>query len=67
MNVLVNYNLHKRVIAIMLDNVSTNNVVIELMRPQLSGFHGKLFYVRCACHIVNLVVQDGLDLVQESI
>ena len=67
MNVLVNYDMHKHVIAVTLDNAFANNVTIELMRPSLSGYHDELFYVRCACHIVNLVIKDKLDLVQEFI
>ena len=67
LNVLVNYDLHKRIIAITLDNATSNNVAIELMRPHLSGFREELFHVRCACHIVNLIVKDGLILVQDSI
>ena len=39
LNVLVNYDLHKRIIAITLDSATTNNVAIELMRLHLSGFH----------------------------
>ena len=67
LNVLVNYDLHKRSIAITLDNTTTNNVAIELMRPHLSGFHEELFHVKCACHIVNLIVKDGLNLVQKFV
>ena len=67
LNVLVNFDLHKRVIAITLDNASANNIAIELIRPSLSGFHEELFHVRCACHIVNLIVKEGLDLVHEVI
>ena len=67
MNVLVNYDLYKCIITSMLGNPLTNNVAIELMRSNLSGFHEDLFHVRCAYHIVNLVAKDGLDLVQESI
>ena len=37
------------------------------MRPHLSGFHEELFHIRCAYHIVNLIVKDGLNLVHESI
>ena len=51
----------------MLENVSPNNIVIEFMRPQLSGFHDELFQIRCRCHIVYLIVKDGLDSVQDSI
>ena len=67
MNVLVNLDLYKPVIAIMLDNAYTNNVTIKLMWPNLDGFYVKLFHIRCTLHIVSLVVKDGLDLVQESI
>ena len=63
MNILVNYDLHKLVIAITLDNKSSNNVGIELMRLHLSEFQEELFHVRCACYIVNLVIKDRLDLV----
>ena len=67
MNVLVNYDLHKRVITITLDNASTNNIAIELMRHFLSGFHDELFHVRCGYHIINLIVNDRLKLVQDPI
>ena len=63
----MNFDLHKRAIAITLDNAFANNLTIELMRPSLSGFHEELFHVRCACHIVNLIVKEGLDLVHEVI
>ena len=46
MNILVNYDLHKRIIAIKFDNASTNNIAIEIMRLFLSGFHNELFHVR---------------------
>ena len=67
LNILVNFDIHKLVIAITLDNASANNIAIELMRPSLSGFHEELFHVRCTCHIVNLIVNEGLDLVHEVI
>ena len=60
MNVLVNFDLHKYVIALTLDNASANNVVIQIMRPQLSDYHDELFYIRCRCHMVNLIIKDGL-------
>ena len=67
MNVLVNFDLQKRVIAFTLDNASANNAAIEIMRPQLSSYHDELFHIRCWCHIVNLIIKDGLELIQEPI
>ena len=67
MNILVNFELHKRVIALTLDNTSANNVAIEIMRPQLSDYHEELFYIRCGCHIINLIVKDRLELIQAPI
>ena len=64
MNVLVNFELQKCVITLTLDNASTNNVAIEIMRPQLSGYHEELFHIRCGCYIVNLIMKDGLELIQ---
>ena len=55
MNVLVNYDLQKSIITITLDNVSANNIAIELMCPSLSGYHEELLHVMCACHIINLI------------
>ena len=46
MNVLVNFELQKRIIALTLDNAAANNVAIEIMRPQLSGYHEELFHIR---------------------
>ena len=59
---LVNYNLHKCIITITLDNVSINNVAIEFIRSIPSRFYEELFYVRLVYHIVNLIMNDGLTL-----
>ena len=67
MSILVNYDFHKRVITIILDNASINNIVIKLMHPLLREFHDELFYIRFGCYISNLIVKDGLELVYDPI
>ena len=67
MNVLANFDLHKRVIALTLNNSSVNNIAIQIMCSQLSGFHNELFHIWYECHIVNLIVKDGLELIQNPI
>ena len=37
------------------------------MCPQLSGCHNELFHIRYRYHIINLIVKDGLKLIQELI
>ena len=42
LNVLIDYDLGNRIIAITLDNASANNVAIETLRPLISGYHDVL-------------------------
>ena len=41
--------------------------MIEIIHPQLSDFHDELFHLRCRYHIVNLIVKDGLYVIQEPV
>ena len=50
-----------------LDNAAVNNFAIEILRPSVSGFHDKLLYKRCLCHIINIIVNSGLEIIEETI
>ena len=55
-----------------LDNASSNNVFVGLLKDQLNTRHtlvcgGDFFHLRCAAHILNLVVQDGLQEIDGSV
>ena len=67
MNVLIDYDLTERVIAVTLDNAAANTLAIDFLRPLVKGFHEELFHQRCACHIINLIVKSGLKRIQEPI
>ncbi|XP_025815518.1 zinc finger BED domain-containing protein RICESLEEPER 2-like [Panicum hallii] len=59
-----------RVMTITVDNASANDTGIGYLRRQLSGTNianGKYLHMRCAAHIVNLIVQDGLKEVDLSV
>ena len=61
LNVIDEYRLRDKVIAITLDNASANNKAIEYFKNDLSLFgDGIIFYQRYACHVINLVVKSGL-------
>ncbi|KAL5856117.1 hypothetical protein ACOSQ4_005919 [Xanthoceras sorbifolium] len=62
------YSIENKIFTIGFDNVVNNNVVV----PQLYAlcnryFDGRLFYQKCAYHVLNLCVQNGLEILQENI
>ncbi|KAJ4820176.1 Zinc finger BED domain-containing protein DAYSLEEPER [Rhynchospora pubera] len=68
---LVMWNLDKRAFSLVLDNASSNDACIrELlggpMRDALP-VDGSVFHQRCGCHILNLVVQDGISVLTDEI
>ncbi|XP_059629599.1 zinc finger BED domain-containing protein RICESLEEPER 2-like [Cornus florida] len=69
---LVEWGIKKKLFSITLDNASSNCSFIELLKSQLnlndallSG--GEFFHIRYCTHILNLIVQEGLKEVDESI
>ncbi|XP_058754624.1 zinc finger BED domain-containing protein RICESLEEPER 2-like [Vicia villosa] len=58
-----------KVVSISVDNASANDNCISRLKKDYSGrrnlpLNGKLFHVRCCVHILNLLVQDGLDMIK---
>jgi hypothetical protein len=61
----------KKVFCFVLDNFSANDSCIKTLlntpiKNELSA-NGCIFYQRCGCHILNLIVQDELDVLCEKI
>jgi len=55
-----------------IDNASANDSGVSYLRRQMNSLKtsiadGKYLHMRCAAHIVNLIVQDGLKEVDQSI
>ncbi|GKA33668.1 zinc finger BED domain-containing protein RICESLEEPER 2-like protein [Tanacetum coccineum] len=58
--------------AISVDNASENDSAIEFLRKTFAKkdnclLNGKWIHIRCAAHILNLVVQDGIKSVDKAI
>ncbi|CAO2179263.1 unnamed protein product [Urochloa humidicola] len=69
---LYDWNLDRKLFSFVLDNSSVNDVVIRdlldaLVPKKVLRLNGDLFHVRCAAHILNLIVQDGLKSIQNVI
>ena len=55
-----------------MDNASSNDVAIKYMSKRLSIWKsgicdGEYLHMRCAAHILNLVVQDGFKEMNSSV
>ncbi|CAL9012946.1 unnamed protein product, partial [Prunus brigantina] len=62
----------KKVFSITVDNASANDGAVEYMAKRFKSLNtlmleGKYLHMRCACHILNLVVKDGLKELSSSI
>ncbi|XP_024029605.1 zinc finger BED domain-containing protein RICESLEEPER 2-like [Morus notabilis] len=69
---LSEWGIENKVFSVTLDNASTNGVSVDMLREQLVVkrilvHNGDLFHMRCCAHILNLVVQDGLKQIDDSI
>ncbi|CAN0862132.1 Putative AC transposase [Linum grandiflorum] len=68
---MMDWNIDTKVSSITLDNCSTNDRMIAEVKQMIVPAHlikdGALLHMRCAAHILNLVVKDGLNVVKEGI
>jgi hypothetical protein len=73
-NTIVEWKIIDKVGTITVDNTSSNDVAVNWVcsvlakqskaPPEMSG---QYFHVRCAAHIINLVVKDGLKIVSSAV
>lgn len=56
--------ISEKLFSLAMDNASANTVSVERLKKLLPNLpsKGDLFHVRCCCHILNLVFQDGLKV-----
>ncbi|PRQ47720.1 putative transcription factor/ chromatin remodeling BED-type(Zn) family [Rosa chinensis] len=61
-----------RVFTITVDNASSNDLAVVYMKRRLRNmntlsFDGDFLHLRCACHIINLIVKDGIKELENGI
>ncbi|XP_031266691.1 zinc finger BED domain-containing protein RICESLEEPER 2-like [Pistacia vera] len=69
---LIEWGIENKVFSISVDNASSNDAAIKILRENLGRNKklmcgGRLFHVRCAAHILNLMVQDELSQIKPII
>ena len=71
MNTFLEWNINEKLSTLTIDNCSTNDAMISLRLENFgTGVHlwtKSLFHVGCAAHILNLIVKNGLEVINASI
>ncbi|KAD1384629.1 hypothetical protein E3N88_42913 [Mikania micrantha] len=71
-NFLADWGIEKKVFTITLDNAKYNDVLVECLKSHLllnDGLvcDGDFTHVRCSAHVLNLIVQAGLKIIEGAI
>ncbi|GMY09741.1 zinc finger BED domain-containing protein RICESLEEPER 2-like, partial [Fagus crenata] len=69
--VLQEWGIDRKIFSIILDNASYNETLVNSLKENLSfgpylSCSGEFFHVHCGAHVLNLVVQDGLKVIDEG-
>ncbi|KAF7113037.1 hypothetical protein RHSIM_RhsimUnG0167500 [Rhododendron simsii] len=68
MSVFRDFEVLDKVYSITFDNHSANTATLPLFTRNLTTpYFGQLLHLRCVCHVINLVVQDGLTHIAPQI
>ncbi|WKA08905.1 hypothetical protein VitviT2T_026588 [Vitis vinifera] len=69
---LLHHHIVRKLSTITVDNCSSNDGMIDILSEKLSSsgsllLNGKIFHMRCAAHVLNLIVKEGLDVIRVEI
>ncbi|KAJ4702657.1 Zinc finger BED domain-containing protein [Melia azedarach] len=70
-NTLMDFNMNRKVSALTVDNCSSNDRMVLFLLEKIDKsdliMSGRLFHIRCTAHILNLIVEDGLFVISNTI
>ena len=68
---LMDWNINRKLSTVIADNCAANDSIIALLLEKLYTnsmiMCGKFFHMRCCAHILNLIVRDGLSVIQKGV
>ncbi|CAD5312077.1 unnamed protein product [Arabidopsis thaliana] len=67
---LKDWGIEKKVFTLTVDNASANDIMQSILKRKLQKHlvcSGEFFHVRCSTHILNLIVQDGLEVISGAL
>ena len=68
---LMEWNIDRKLSTVTIDNCSANDSMIDLLLEKFLTssmvMGGKFFHMRCCAHILNLIVKDGLSMIQKEV
>ena len=71
MIVLMDWNINRKLSTVTTNNCAANDSMIALLLGKFSAssmiIGAKLFHIRCCAHILNLIVRDGLSVIQKGV
>ena len=71
LDILLEWNIDRKLSAVTMDNCSTNDAVIKIILDKLQRgvliMRGSMLHMCCAAHVLNLIIQDGLDVIGSCI
>ncbi|KAK9749306.1 hypothetical protein RND81_02G116700 [Saponaria officinalis] len=71
MDCLSQYSLEGKISSVVVDNCTTNDAMIKILLKKFDKkcliLKGSFLHLRCSAHILNLIVKDGLDVIESGI
>jgi len=65
---LKDWGLNKKVMCLTVDNASSNDLCVDMMKVHLKLlYNGNYFHVCCCAHIFNLIIKEGLNDVDDVV
>lgn len=71
-SLLKDWGIEKKIFTLTLDNASNNDAMVNILKKH-SSFGtslmagGVYFHVRCGAHVLNLIVHDGIKVIEGSL